>query len=92
MPALPAWPVALRGSFDALFEASAADDLVAIAEAGLSTGLPVLLPERFDSIVELTELGGEDGVVSVGQTVQEVGTLLACALDLRTDFGICSHT
>jgi hypothetical protein len=29
--------------------------------------------------------------VSGGQTVQEVGALLAGALDLGTDFGKCSH-
>jgi Tol biopolymer transport system component len=51
----------------------------------------VLVPERGDSGVELTELGGEDDVVSLGQTVQEIGALLACPLDLGTDFGKCSH-
>lgn len=51
----------------------------------------MLLPERGDSSVELTELGGEDDVVSGGQTVQELGALLAGALDLATDFGKCSH-
>jgi hypothetical protein len=29
--------------------------------------------------------------VSGGQTVQEIGALLACSLDLGTDFGKCSH-
>ena len=51
----------------------------------------MLFPERGDSSVELTELGGEDDVVSGGQTVQENGALLARTLDLGTDFGICSH-
>jgi TolB protein len=51
----------------------------------------MLVPERGDSSVELTELGGEDDVVSGGQTVQETGALLACPLDLGTDFGKCSH-
>jgi TolB protein len=51
----------------------------------------VLVPERGDSGVELTELGGEDDVVSLGQTVQKSGAVLACALDLGTDFGKCSH-
>ena len=74
-----------------LFETRAADDLVAIAEAGLGPRLSMLLPERGDSSVELTELGGEDDVVSGGQTVQELGALLAGALDLATDFGKCSH-
>lgn len=59
--------------------------------AGPSPRLPVLLPELGNSIVELAELGGEDDVMSGGQTVQEVGALLACALDLLTDFGKCSH-
>ena len=51
----------------------------------------MLLPERGDSSVERTELGGEDDVVSGGLTVQELGARLACALDLATDFGKCSH-
>jgi Tol biopolymer transport system component len=51
----------------------------------------VLVPERGNPCIELTELGGEDGVMSFGQTVQETGALLACPLDLGTDFGRCSH-
>ena len=51
----------------------------------------MLLPERGDTSVELTELGGEDGVMSGGQTVQETGAFLACALDLATDFGKNCH-
>jgi len=81
----------LGGSVDALFEAGATDDLVAIAEAGLGAGQAVLVPELGDSGVELAQLGGEDSVMSFGQTVQESGTLLACALDLATNFGKCSH-
>jgi Tol biopolymer transport system component len=81
----------LRGSVDALFEAGAADDLVAIAETGLRSGLAVLVPERSNPCIEFTELGGEDGIMSFGQAVQETGALLACPLDLGTDFGKCSH-
>jgi Tol biopolymer transport system component len=51
----------------------------------------MLVPERSNASVELTELGGEDDVVSLGQTVQEIGALLACPLGLGTDFGKCSH-
>ena len=51
----------------------------------------MLVPERGNSSVELTKLGGEDDVVSGGQTVQEIGAVLACPLDLGTDFGKCSH-
>jgi Tol biopolymer transport system component len=51
----------------------------------------MLLPERGDASVELTELSGEDDVVSLGQTVQEIGALLACTLGLGADFGKCSH-
>jgi hypothetical protein len=58
---------------------------------GLGPSLAVLLPKRGDSIVELAELGGEDDVMSLGQTVQEIGSLLACLLDLGTDFSQCSH-
>lgn len=59
--------------------------------AGLSPRLSVLLPELGNSIVEPAKLGGEDDVVSSGQTVQEIGALLAGSLDLGTDFGKCSH-
>jgi Tol biopolymer transport system component len=51
----------------------------------------MLVPERSNASVELTELGGEDDVVSLGQTMQEIGALLACTLGLGTDFGKCSH-
>jgi len=51
----------------------------------------MLLPERGDTSVELTELGGEDDVMSGGQTVQEIGALLARTLDLATDFGKKCH-
>ena len=75
----------LSGSVDAFLEAGAPDDLVPVAETGTCPCLAVLVPERGDSIVELAKLGGEDDVVSLGQTVQELGTLLAGALDLGTD-------
>lgn len=81
----------LSGSVDALFETGAADDRVAVPVAGLSPRLTMLVPELANPIVELAELGGEDDVVSGGQTVQEIGALLACSLDLGTDFGKCSH-
>jgi hypothetical protein len=83
--------VALSGSVDALFETGAADDRIAVPVAGLSPRLPMLVPELGNPIVELAELGGEDDVVSCGQTVQEIGALLAGPLDLGTDFGKCSH-
>ena len=51
----------------------------------------MLVPERGNSSVELTELGGEDDVMSMGQTVQEIGALLASPLGLGADFGKCSH-
>ena len=59
--------------------------------AGVRPRLAVFIPERGDTSIELTELGGEDYVVSVGQTVQESGAVLAGALDLRTDISDCSH-
>jgi hypothetical protein len=51
----------------------------------------VLVPEGGNTSVELTELGGEDDVVSVRQTVEESGALLARALDLRTDLMQLAH-
>ena len=82
---LVAWVNGLGGSVDSLFEAGAADDLVAIAETCVRASLAVLVPQLCDAGVELAELRGEDDVMSTGQTVQESGTVLAGALDLRTD-------
>ena len=59
--------------------------------AGVCPRLTVLVPESGDASVELTELGGEDDVVSRGQTVQESGAVLAGALDLRTDLSNGFH-
>ena len=81
----------LGGSVDPLLEAGAANDVGAIPVAGVCPRLTVLVPERCDASVELTELGGEDNVVSGGQTVQESGAVLAGALDLSTDFSDRSH-
>lgn len=51
----------------------------------------MLVPKVGDASIELAQLGGEDNVMSIGQTVQENGALLACAFDLATNFGKCSH-
>jgi len=77
---------------DPLFEAGAPNDLGAVAKADANTGFAVFVPELRDAVVELAELGCEDGIVSTGQTVQESGALLARALDLATDLRQCSHT
>jgi len=45
----------------------------------------MLVPEIGDPGIKLTQLGGEDDVMSGGQTMQENGTVLACALDLATN-------
>jgi hypothetical protein len=76
---------------DAFLEACAPDDLVPVAKTGAGPCLAVLVPERGNTIVELAELGGEDDVVSLGQTVQELGALLAGALDLGSDVLQCAH-
>ena len=83
--------VGLGGPVDPLFEARAADDLVAVPEAEADPGFAVLVPEPSDPLVELLQLGGEDDVPSRGETVQESGAVLARALDLLTDFVECSH-
>ena len=77
---------------DALFQAGATDDLVAIAEAKAHAGLAVLVPELGDAIVQLLELRGEDDVPSGGQALTEIGAVLADALDLATDFLNRFHT
>jgi hypothetical protein len=76
----------LGGPVDAVFEAGATDDLVAIAEAKTYAGLTVLVPEPGDALVQLLELRGEDDVPSGGQALKENGAVLAGALDLATDF------
>ena len=75
----------LGGPVDALFEPGALDDRVAVAEARTNAGFAVFVPELRDAVVQLTELVCEDDVMSGGQTMQESGTVLACALDLATD-------
>jgi hypothetical protein len=85
-------PNQLGRSVDALFEAGAANDVVAVPVAGMGPRGAMLVPERGNAIVELTELGGEDNVVSGGQTMQESGTVLAGALDLVPDVSDGSHT
>ena len=78
--------VGLGGPVDALFQASATDDLVAVAGAKTHAGLTVLVPEPGDAIVQLLELRDEDDVPSGGQALKENGAVLAGALDLATDF------
>ena len=82
----------LGGPVDALFQAGATDDLVAVAEAKAHAGLAVLVPEPGDAIVQLLELRGEDDVPSGGQALKENGAVLAGALDLATDFLNRFHT
>jgi len=81
----------LGGPVDPLFETCAPDDLGAVAKTDSNTGFAVFVPELRDALVQLVELGCEDGVMSTGQTVQESGAVLACALDLATDFSQLSH-
>ena len=84
--------VGLGGPVDALFQAGATDDLVAVAEAKAYAGLTVLVPEPGDALVKLLELRGEDDVPSGGQALKENGAVLAGALDLATDFLNRFHT
>ena len=76
----------LGGPVDAVFEAGATDDLVAIAETETHAGLAVLVPEPGDALVQLPEPRGEDDIPSGGQALKENGAVLAGALDLATDF------
>lgn len=84
--------VGLGGPVDALFQAGATDDLVAVAEAKAHAGLTVLVPEPGDALVQLLELRDEDDVPSGGQALKENGAVLAGALDLATDFLNRLHT
>jgi hypothetical protein len=58
----------------------------------VSSSLALLVPQLGDALVERAELRGEDGVMSLGQTVQKSGAVLACALDLGTDVIDRFHT
>jgi hypothetical protein len=82
----------LGGPVDAVFEAGATNDLVAVAEAEAHAGLAVLVPELSDVLVQLLELRGEDDVPSGGQALKENGAVLAEALDLAADFLNRLHT
>jgi hypothetical protein len=57
-------PARLGRPVDSLFEARAADDLFAIAEAEAHSRLAVLVPELRDTVVELAKLVCEDVVMS----------------------------
>ena len=82
----------LGGPVDALFQAGATDDLVAVAKPKAHAGLAVLVPEPGDAIIQLLELRDEDDVPSGGQALKENGAVLAGALDLATDFLNRFHT
>jgi hypothetical protein len=69
-------------TLDPLFGAGALEDVVAIAEADRGTYEALLLPQPLDLFLELVELGGRFGVVTLGERMVKLGAPVARPLDL----------
>jgi hypothetical protein len=81
----------LGGALEALFGAGALADVLAWAEPQLGTHGALLVPEGVDARPDVPQLGGERGIMALGEGAVELGAALAGALDLRTDLIDCSH-
>ena len=81
----------LSRALESLFETSALDDHLAVAEAAADAGLSVLVPEARDFLLDLGMLGGYDRVMALGEDVQELGAPVGGALDLQLDVFECLH-
>jgi hypothetical protein len=79
----------LRGALEALFGASAPNDLLALSEAEAGLLDPERLPEGLEALVELLELGLYGRVETLGETLPELLALLRDLLDLRVDLIRC---
>jgi hypothetical protein len=83
---------ALCGAAEALFGAGALDDLLTIAVEHGGPRLPVLVPEIVDPPVQLFELGGDLGLVTLfGQDVPKLGSTGRGAFDFSSDVVQVSH-
>ena len=72
----------LRGALEALFRASATDDLLALAEAEPGLLDAKRLPELLQTFVELLDLALNGRVEPLGEALPELLALLRDALDL----------
>src|SRR5207253_10776953 len=73
---------ALGRSGQPLLVAGSLDDLVAIAEADAGLERALLVPERRKALLELAQLFGKRGVVSLGKQMPELGPTPGGAVDL----------
>jgi len=80
---------ALRRALEALFGASAADDLLALTEAEASLLLAKRLPQLLQMCVQLLDLALDTGVESLGEALPQLLALLRDALDLCMDLVGC---
>jgi len=72
----------LRGALEALFRASATNDLLALSEAEPGLLDAKRLPELLETFVELLDLALNGCVEALGQLLPELLALLRDALDL----------
>ena len=80
----------LRCALEALFGASATDDLLALAEDQASFLDTKRLPEGLEALVELLDLFFYGRVETLGELLPEHLPLLRELFDLRMDL-ICGH-
>ena len=76
------WREELGRALEALFDAGAGDDVVAIAEAELRLQRALFVPETLEMIAQTLELGGRCWVVTLGEHVPQLDTPLARLIDL----------
>ena len=81
----------LSSAGEPLFVAGPLDDVVAVAEACAGLDRAVLVPKPREALLELMQLVGERGVVSLGKKMPELGTTLGRAIDLGVDLMESSH-
>ena len=79
----------LRCALEALFGASATDDLLALPEAEASLLDTQRLPEGLEALVELLDLCLYGRVETLGELLPELLALLRELLDLRMDLIRC---
>ena len=67
------------------------DDLVPVAETHSRSQRALFVPQGFEVLLDRAQLGGERGVVALGQVVPELGAAIARGVDLAADVGKGSH-
>src|SRR2546423_14963343 len=79
------------GSLQPLLGAGARDDVVAVAEAEGRAGLPMLGPQRLETLVEGLDVGDDLRVVGLGKQVPQLVAFLVSTLDVGVDLVDRSH-